>query len=64
MIELKTVVEKSHDSVVGPDIHYSFLKQIPQKSLELRLETYNNIWTGKQFSKSWKQAAIIPIPKP
>ena len=33
-------------------------------SLELLLEIYNNIWTGKQFPKSWKQATIIPIPKP
>ena len=65
MTELKTAIEKSHNSAVGPDeIHYSFLKQIPQKSLELLLETYNNIWTGKQFPKSWKQAMIIPIPKP
>ena len=65
MTELKTAIEKSHNSAVGPDeVHYSFLKQIPQKSLELLLETYNNIWTGKQFPKSWKQATIIPIPKP
>ena len=35
-----------------------------QKSLELLLETYNNIWTVKQFPKSWNQATIIPTPKP
>ena len=65
MTELKTAIEKSHYSAVGPDeVHYNFLKQIPQKSIDLLLETYNNIWTGKQFPKSWKQATIIPIPKP
>ena len=65
MTELKTAIEKSHNSAEGPDeVHYSFLKQIPLKSLELLLEIYNNIWTGKQFPKSWKQATIIPIPKP
>ena len=65
MTELKTAIEKSHNSAIGPDeVHHGFLKQIPQKSLELLLETYNNIWTGKQFPKSWKQATIIPIPKP
>ena len=65
MIELKTAIEKSPNSAIGPDeVHYSFLKQIPQKSLELLLEIYNNLWTGKQFPKSWKQATIIPIPKP
>ena len=65
MTELKTAIETSHNSAVGPDeVHYSFLKQIPQKSLELLLEIYNNIWTGKQFPKSWKQTTIIPIPKP
>ena len=47
MTELKTAIEKSHNSAVGPDeVHYSFLKQIPQKSLEHLLKTYNNIWTG------------------
>ena len=62
MTELKTAIEKSHNSAVGPDeVHYSFLKQI---SLELLLKTYNNIWTGKQFPKSWKQATIILVPKP
>ena len=65
MTELKTAIEKSPNSAVGPDeVHYSFLKQIPQKPLELLLETYNNIWTEKQFPKFWKQATIIPIPKP
>ena len=62
---IKTTIEKSHNQAVGPDeVHYNFLKQIPQKSLELLLKTYYNIWTGKQFPKSWNQAMIIPIPKP
>ena len=34
-----------------------------KKSIELLLKTYNNIWTGKQFPKSWKQATIIPRKK-
>ena len=64
MTELKTVIAEFHNSAVGPDeVHYSFLEQIPQKSLKLLLKIYNNIWTGKQFPKSWKQATIIPIPK-
>ena len=64
MTELKTAIEKSHNSAVRPDeVHHSFLKQIPQKSLELLLKIYNDIWTGKQFLKSWKQATIIPLPK-
>ena len=64
MTELKTATEKSHNSAVGRDeVHYSFLKQIPKMFLELLLKIYNDIWTGKQFSKSWKQATVIPIPK-
>ena len=36
MTELKTAIEKSHNSAVRPDeVYYSFLKQIPQKPLEL-----------------------------
>ena len=34
MTELKTAIEKSHNSAVGPDeVHYSFLKQNPPKIL-------------------------------
>ena len=61
MTELKTAIEKSHNST--DEVHYNFLKQISQKSKELLLKIYNDIWTGKQFPKSWKQATIIPIPK-
>ena len=51
--QLKIAIKKLHNLAVEPDeVHYSFLKQIPQKSLEHLLKIYNNIWTGKQFPKS------------
>ena len=63
--ELKSAIEKSHDSAVGPDeVHYSFLRQLPSKSLDLLLKLYNKIWINKIFPKTWEEATIIPIPKP
>ena len=65
LTELKSAIEKSHDTAVGPDeIHYSFLKHIPPESLDLLLKLYNNIWTNQTFPEGWKKATIIPIPKP
>ena len=63
--ELEDALEKSHNSAVGPDeIHYNFIKQLPPESLHLLLKMYNKIWTNREFPEAWKQATIIPIPKP
>ena len=45
--ELLDSLKKAHDTAVGPDdIHYQILKQIPEKSLEVLLDIYNEIWNG------------------
>lgn len=63
--ELKESLNKSHDTAVGPDdIHYQFLKHLPDQSLELLLDIFNNIWTTGSFPDGWREATIIPIPKP
>ena len=55
---------KSHNTAVGPDeIHYEFLKQLPSCSLDFLLQAFNEVWVSGKFP-SWKQATIIPIPKP
>ena len=56
---------KSHNTAVGPyEIHYEFLKQLPSCSLDFLFQAFNEVWVSGKFPKSWKQATIIPIPKP
>ena len=63
--ELKHALSKAHDSSPGPDdIHYQFLKHLPDSSLSVLLKTFNDIWETGNVPKSWKEATIIPIPKP
>ena len=63
--ELKDALSKAHDSSPGPDdIHYQFLKHLPDTSLSFFLKTFNDIWETGNVPKSWKEATIIPIPKP
>ena len=62
--ELLDSPKKAHDTAVGPDdIHYQILKQIPQNSLEVLLDIYNEIWNGADFSFQWREATTILIPK-
>ena len=63
--ELLDSLEKCHDTAVGPDhVHYQLLKHLPQESLDLLLEIYNRTWTTGAFPDSWREATIIPVPKP
>ena len=62
--ELKEAIQKSHNTVVGPDeIHDEFLRQLSPKSLEYLL-TALNILKNSKLPESWKLATIIPISKP
>ena len=55
-----------HNPATGPDeIHYKFLKQLPPpKSTKYLLDILNEIWFKGKLLNSWKQAIVIPIPKP
>ena len=65
MGELVDSLKKSHDTAVGPDdIHYQILKHLPECTLDTLLNIYNQIWDGGDFPTEWREATIIPIPKP
>ena len=65
MGELVDSLKKSHDTAVGPDdIHYQILKHLPECTLDTLLNIYNQIWDGGDFTTEWREATIIPIPKP
>ena len=62
---LTDALSKAHDSSPGPDdIHYQLLKHLPSSSLSFLLEIHNSIWATGNMPKSWKEATVIPIPKP
>jgi exonuclease III len=63
--ELKDSLDKTNDSAVGPDdVHYQLLKHLPEVSLNVLLDIFNHIWVDGNFPDSWRQATVIPIPKP
>ena len=63
--ELKTALNKAHDTAVGPDeIHYQMLKHLPEAAFDTLLQIFNDVWLAGKFPPSWHEATIIPIPKP
>ena len=63
--ELNDALHNVNESSPGPDnIHYQFLKQLPEKSLQLLLNIFNNIYNNGIFPPIWQQATVIPVPKP
>ena len=58
-------LHSSHDTATGPDdIHYQLLKHLPDPSLTVLLNIFNSIWTSDSFLAAWRQAVVVPIPKP
>ena len=65
LLELQLSLKRCHDTAVGPDeVHYQFLKHLPPDSLAVLLGIFNAIWRSNAFPSSWREATIIPIPKP
>ena len=65
MCELKEALKKSKDTAAGLDnIHYQFLKRLPESCLNVLLNVYNDVWESGNFPPSWREALVIPIPKP
>ena len=63
--ELLSALEQCSDGATGPDdVHYQFLKHLPTRTLKLMLELLNRIWNGEFFPPGWKEAIVVPIPKP
>ena len=63
--ELRKALKKCHDTAVGcDDIHYQFLKHLPFRSLDSLLRIFNQVWHTGILPDSWKEAIVIPVPKP
>ena len=65
MSELKQALQKCSDSAAGLDsIHYQLLTHLPDQALEVLLSVFNYVWVTGAFPPSWREAEIVPIPKP
>ena len=63
--ELKSALQKSHDTAVGPDeVHYQMLKHLPEAAMDTLLHIFNDIWQSGDFPPTLHEATVIPIPKP
>ncbi len=63
--ELNQAIENSHNTTPGPDdVNYTVIKQLPNETLIVLLELFNKIWKSGYFPSLWRDACIIPIPKP
>ena len=63
--ELRTALNKANDTACGPDdLYYKLLNHLPPEPLETLLGLFNNIWITGNFPASWREACIIPVPKP
>ena len=65
MRDLKRSFKKANNSAPGPDqIHYEILRHLPLDTLKVLLNIIYEVWTDGNFPQSWREALIIPIPKP
>ena len=62
---MQDALRRYHETSAGPDeIHYQLLKHLPDASLSLLLNILNKIWISDNFHSDWREAIVIPIPKP
>ena len=53
------------DSASGADqITYYMLKHIPDNFNEILLHFFNQIYATGNFPSNWREATVIPLPKP
>ena len=63
--ELDEALSNSHNTAAGPDdIPYELPKHLPTTSKQVLLDIFNKIWVSGEVPLSWKNAFVIPIPKP
>ena len=63
--EFEKILDPSKNSAPGEDqIPYEFYKRLPRSEKQKIVDFYNYLWTDHVFPDQWKNAHIIPIPKP
>ena len=65
MQELRTALAAAKDTAPGRDnITASMLRHLPESSLQVLLDLYNETWRQQQLPKEWKHSKIVPVLKP
>lgn len=65
MSELQTELLKLKGTSPGPDnISNTMLQHLPHSALQHLLAVYNLIWTTHTFPDGWREAIVVPVPKP
>ena len=65
MAELVAVTSTLRDVAEGPDgIHNIMIRHLPRSALRVLLFIYNSLWEKGEFPPTWREATVIPIPKP
>ncbi|XP_062534266.1 uncharacterized protein LOC134203408 [Armigeres subalbatus] len=63
--ELLWALDKGRGASTGPDsIGYPLLQRLPLSVKTTLLELLNSIWRSGEFPASWRNAIVVPIPKP
>ena len=63
--ELRQSLQRASDSATGLDqVRYQLLTHLPNSALSVLLKVYNHVWKSGCFPPSWREAVVIPIPKP
>ena len=65
MSELELALKSCTGSSPGPeDLHYEMFKQLSLDQKICILNFFNFLWTKGVFPDRWREAIVIPIPKP
>ena len=65
MDELKQALSTTKSTAPGPDdITNDIIKLLPETSLQTLIETTNAMWRSRTFPQEWREATVIPLPKP
>jgi potassium voltage-gated channel Eag-related subfamily H protein 8 len=65
MDKLLAALERCSNTSPGTDgIHNEMLFHLPTAGKLFLLSTYNRIWTEISVPDAWREATVIPVPKP
>ena len=65
LAELKCAISSTSDTSPGPDkIDNLMLRKMHDQAQQHMLELFNHVWEKCYFPNRWREATIIPIPKP
>ena len=63
--ELLSAINSRSNTATGPDkIAYLMFKNMPAITLKIWLNLFNQVYRTGRIPPEWKQATVIPIPKP